>query len=225
MAAIIGTLFGCHSLFFYHIHNGPYSESTIPLTRLLADPLDQHPEEHEPAPGVYVAVDSSIFRRVKDSRDAWLRHNRAVEKELDFSSRRLKANIVMTVLLLASSGMILLSTVYLVGDMPSPGSASWMNSTRVQYVLLPVCMAPATLVARFLQAKSNHAVFGSAEVIWGAAATNHRLLFIAFPALIFSEWVVSSVVTAAVLDWFQFATVSAALLVSVYRVQTGRDDW
>ena len=213
------TLFGCHSLFFYNIHNGPYSKSTKASTILLSAPSDRCPAEHDPAPGLYVAIDSSIFRRVETSRDAWLRHNGPVR------SQPLKANVVMTVLLLVSSGMILLSTVYLVGDAQPSGSGSWMNSPRVHYLLFPVCIAPASLVARFLQAKSKGAGFGTTEVIWGAAATNHRLLFTAFPALVLSEWIVSSAVTAAVLDWFQFAAVSAALLVSVYRMQTGRDDW
>lgn len=131
----------------------------------------------------------------------------------------------MSVLLVVSSGMILLSIVYLVGNSPPLKSHSWMNSRRVQYLLLPVCIAPASLVARFLQAKSKGLGFGTAEVIWGAAATNHRLLFTAFPALVLSEWIVGAALTAAVLNWFQFAAVSAALLVSVYRMQTGKDDW
>lgn len=130
-----------------------------------------------------------------------------------------------TVLLLVSSGMILVLSVFLVGDTMSAKSGSWMISTRTNYLLFPACVALASLVARRLQAKSCAAHFSSAEVLWGVAATNHRLLFTGIPALILAEWIVSSAATAAVLDPFQLTTLGAALMLSVYRMQTGRDDW
>lgn len=120
--------------------------------------------------------------------------------------------------------MSLLSCLYLLESILSPRSAQWTTSLRVAYLFIPILMTFSSLLARCVSTQSLKVNMASADILYGAVASSHRLLHAGFPAAIIAEWAARSEAAVAILDPLQIVVLSVALILSTYRLTTGRDD-
>ena len=215
LVILLLSLFACHTVFFHHIHSHSalerYAESQIILPR--------------PDVSSTQSIDSSILVRVRDNRAAWLVLKSDAESKSILGRQAARDSGMITALWLIACVTSLLSCLFLLDPMLPSTSARWSASLRISYLLAPSVVTLSNLIARELQAWPYLSRPGPSDVIYGAIASSHRLLYIGFPAAGFAEWVCGAGGAAMILDPLQVVTLIAALVLLTYRMTTGKDDW
>lgn len=233
-AVLLLLVFGCHCIFIYHVHSESAYRTSVTLRSLFPN-HDDLAKMDLPRPLSNQPIDSSIFRRVQHLRTSWLGTKVTAARsptstpDLIFLSRR----AAHAALLVVSCALIVLSCVMLVESFSSSsGLSEWFTPLRIASLIIPAFTTLADLAAMYLHAEQRtkyatqqYAGLKPNEIVYGTAATTHRLLYAVFPVSTLLGWVLSSSQSTMLLDSFQLTIAGVAVLIPAYLIQTGNDDW
>lgn len=132
---------------------------------------------------------------------------------------------VNAAILLASSGMSLCSSFYLLESFSFPDPAQWNSSIRVVYVVIPFFTGLAGVSAFCLHAQRSRTAFDPGDVILEAFRSTSRLLYTIIPASVLAGWVIGSAQSTMLFTLFQIVVLGVGVLLPTYLFQNGSDDW
>ncbi|KAF9730146.1 Vacuolar calcium ion transporter 2, partial [Paraphaeosphaeria minitans] len=140
-------------------------------------------------------------------------------------SRKPWDSALTTVTLLLSCGASFASCFQLVSSISPDNTSGWTSPLRVGYLIAPLFATASGLGAVFLHRRGCKIPLNSGQLVCGAIMSTSQLLCLVLPAAIVTRWIVNLGQGTAFLDAFQIALLAGAVLLPMYFIQTGGDDW
>jgi hypothetical protein len=172
-------------------------------------------------------ITSSIAHQIQVQRKKWFWERLLLSDMPDqvVDSRKPWDSALTTIILLLSCGASLGSCFYLVTSI-SPGDAtSWKSPLHVGYLITPCFTTAAGLSAMYLHGRGCTPKLDPAQVVNGAVASTSRLLYFILPISTLTSWTAHSGQEIMTLTGAQIAMLSVFVLLPVYVIHTGYDDW
>ncbi|KAF9728535.1 sodium calcium [Paraphaeosphaeria minitans] len=221
-ALLLLLLFICHLVLVCRLH------STHPVQ---AHVLHKMAYAHEPsngteplAYGTSMRITASMASRIQAQKENWL-WEQLLLSDTAADSRQPWDSALTTVTLLLSCGASLVSCFQLVNSISPDNISGWTSPLRVGYLIAPFFTSASGLGATFLHRRGCTTPLNSGQVVCGAIMSTTQLLCLILPATILTRWIVSLGQGTAFLDPFQIALLGGAVILPMYFIQTGGDDW
>ncbi|KAL5378637.1 hypothetical protein PMIN02_011177 [Paraphaeosphaeria minitans] len=221
-ALLLLLLFICHLVLVCRLH------STHPVQ---AHVLHKMAYAHEPsngteplACGTSMRITASMASRIQAQKENWL-WEQLLLSDTAADSRQPWDSALTTVTLLLSCGASLVSCFQLVNSISPDNISGWTSPLRVGYLIAPFFTSASGLGATFLHRRGCTTPLNSGQVVCGAIMSTTQLLCLILPATILTRWIVSLGQGTAFLDPFQIALLGGAVILPMYFIQTGGDDW
>jgi hypothetical protein len=172
-------------------------------------------------------VTSSSAYQIQMQQEKWLHGHLRVAKPLEpvASSRKPWDSGLATITLLLSCGASLGSCFHLFSSDLPDDVTSWRSPLHVGYIIAPFITTAAGIGATYLHSLWYTCAFDVGQVVAGALKSTYSFVYFVLPTSILTEWLIQAGQDGAILTSFQLAVLGIAVLLPLYTIHTGSDDW
>jgi hypothetical protein len=180
-----------------------------------------------PSGGIGGRIDVSMASRLNFQRAKWLsdRLLRSHASNQEANSCKPWDSARAAVLLLLTCSANLSSCIQLVGSLAPDDATTWQSPLRLGYVFVPISTGVAGLIAMQLHNQWCVSVLEPGQVMYNAALSTFHLLYFTLPAFVLARWTTAPTQPIEFLGGFQVAILGITMLLPLYAMHTGSDNW
>lgn len=197
-------------------------QDAYPLLKLV----DCHERNYRTS-SVSGKIDASGASRLQRERGMWLDDCRAISETPGSNSDQCPPwdSVRVVVILLLSCGAAFGSCVQMLGSLAPNETVSLQSPLHAGYIFFPISTSAAGVIAVQLHGGWHRSSRGFDSIFCGAVMSTFHLLCFVLPAFVLARWATTSTQSIGFLDGYQVGLLAVVVLLPVYAIQTGGDDW
>jgi hypothetical protein len=171
-------------------------------------------------------ISVSHIWHLRDHKELWLRGRLSLDKTDSEPNRRGpsdSATLVLTLLFCCSA--ILFLCIQSVDTLAHTNARSWRSSLHAGYVLFPLTTSAAGLMAVQLHGCCCKSAIFHGQILLASVLSTMHLLCFALPVFVLTRWAIAPGSSLEFFDVHQLGLLALALLLPLYPMQRGSDDW
>ncbi|KAF1952097.1 hypothetical protein CC80DRAFT_552849 [Byssothecium circinans] len=224
-AILLLLLFTCQTIYVCQLHSASPLE-VLGLQRMASARTFGDSTESAAYP-LNKRTIPSVAYRIQDQRKTWLWERLSLSDASDqvVDSRKPWDSALTAVILLLSCSATLGSCFYLVTSISPSDVTSWKSPLHVGYLIAPCFTTVAGVSTTYLHGRGCTSTLDPAQIVYGAVISAPRLLYLGLPIAVVLSWTSGSGQEVVLLTSFQIVLVGVVVLLPIYIMQTGCDDW
>lgn len=188
--------------------------------------VDHNPRSYC-VPSLGEKIDAERASQLQRERQKWLYECRAMIETRWSNSGQFPSwgAVQVVVVLLLSCAAAFGSCVQVIGSLASDETRGLQSPLHVGYIFFPISTSAAGVVAVQLHGSWRRHAHGFDSILCSAVMSTFHVLYFVLPVFVVVRWTTSSMQDIEFLDAYQVGLLVFTVLLPVYAVQTGGDDW